>query len=830
MVSKVATRQPKRIDLEMISCHKALSTAAYVVVHMRKTVSTRGRIVCICWLTAGCLVSTFTLQSQAANRSWTGGGGSNNHWMTAANWGGTAPSPGDNLVFNGVSNAGNSSNYNDFPDGTVFGSIAINTAASQDYILGGNRIVLTNGISETAGGIGISQLAGFVDLNVTLGSNQTFTASHSLVFKGTLDMNGWILTNNNSGTITMAGLTTNSSGTDIVMIKTNSGTLTIASGGQFYMYETVIGQGSLVVDGVAHSEFFLENQSPVSLIIDGFVDGIDSGEFTFGTVSLSGAGTIARLDDDNAFTNTITPGDNGNPGILTMESFGLFTGPRTLLQFEINGTTPGTAYSQVVCSNYFLTVPTSFGSQQLSESCALNVYGSYLAVMGDSFLILNQTSNIPYLLITNGIFYDQPQNSIYEMTNGVSLAVKYDTNGVTLETVRVPSSPFVLWKGTAPPDLGEYGDRHWSTASNWAGGVLPTSGSHVEFTPYQITDIGNPSGGPPPPLTNNLSVGLSIASLLFTSNNYILYGNPLTITGGITNQTSSGTNASYIDVATAGPLPIEVDAGGTFVLGGSIDGSGTVSKEGGGTLMYTGTTMDSYVGTVVVDNGTLQVDGLFTDGSFTVNGGQLDGTGTISSVTMNGGTLKPGDSPGVLHIQGSLTMSAAATFKSELNSPVPGSGYGQLQVTGGVNLNGATLNLQPGYSVVPGTSFLIIINNSGSATAGTFAGLPEGATFQAGGQYFSISYKAGSGSNDVVVTRLNVPGNFKSIGLLSSNVVQLQGLGGSNVNYRIQSNTNLATTNWQNIGSVTADSSGNFQFNVSNLMSRPQQFFRTATP
>jgi hypothetical protein len=765
---------------------------------------------------------------RAANKTWTGGG-ANNHWMTAANWGGTAPSPGDNLIFNGVANAGNSSNFNDFADGTLFGSIAINTAASQDFILAGNRIIVTNGISETAGGIGISQLAGFVDMNVTLRSNQTFTATHSLVFKGTVDLNGIILTNNNSGTITMAGVTTNSSLTGATIIKTNSGALTIASGGQFYGGETFIGQGSLVVDGVAHGDFLMVNQSPVSVVIDGFVDGLDFSD-AFNTVSLSGAGTIARLDIDNGFTNSITPGDNGNPGILTMEAFGLFGGPRTLLQFEINGTTPGTGYSQVVCSNYFLTAPTTFGSQKLNESCALNAYGGYLPVMGDSFLILNQTSGIPYNVLTNGIFYEQPQNSIYDMTNGASLAISYDTNGVTLKTVRVPSSPFVLWKGIPLPDLSGYGDRLWSDTNNWAGGVLPASGSHVEFTPYQITDIGDPSGHPPPPLTNDLSVGLSIVSLVFTTNYYILYGNPLTITGGITNQFNSGTNASYIDVATAGPLSIEVDVGGTFILGGSLDGSGTTSKEGGGTLIYTGTTMDSFVGTVVVDNGTLQVDGSFTDGSFTVNGGQLDGTGTISSVTMNGGTLKPGDSPGILHIQGSLTMSAAATFKSELNSPVPGSGYGQLQVSSGVNLNGATLNLQPGFSVVPGTSFLIIINSSANATAGTFAGLPEGATFQAGGQYFSISYKAGSGSNDVVVTKLNPPGNFKSISLLNPGVVQLQGLGGSNVNYRIQSNTNLLTTNWLTIGSVTADGSGNFQFNVSNVTSFPYQFFRTATP
>lgn len=773
----------------------------------------------------GCLTFALPLHTRAANRTWTGGG-ANNHWMTSANWGGTAPSAGDNLIFNGVANTGNSSNFNDFPDGTVFGSISINTAASQDFILAGNRIVVTNGISETAGGIGITQLAGFVDMNVTLRSNQTFTATHSLVFKGTVDLNGFNLTNNNSGTITLSGVTTNSSvfGT---MIKTNSGTLTIASGGQYYIGGT-IEQGSLVVDGVADCQFIVVNSTPGSLVVDGFVDGVDMEARLSGAFSTSGTGTIARMSDDITGTNTLTPGDNGNPGILNLEAFQILTGPQSSLQFEINGTTPGTGYSQTVCSNYFLTA-SSFGSEEFAQSCSLKLFGSYLPQIGDSFLVINQTSGISYNINSNGLFFAQPSGSVIDMTNGASLTVIYDTNGVTLKTVRVPSSPFVIWKGIPLPDLSGYSDRHWSNTNNWAGGAVPTSGSQVEFTPYQVTPPANPFV-PPPPLTNDLSVGLSVSSLLFTTNYYILYGNPLTITGGITNQINFGTNASYIDVATAGPLSIEVDTGGTFILGGSLDGSGTTSKEGGGTLIYTGTTMDSFVGTVVVNNGTLQVDGSFTDGSFTVNGGQLDGTGTISGVTVNGGTLKPGDSPGILHIQGNLTMSAAATFKSELNSPVPGSGYGQLQVSSGVNLNGATLNLQPGFSVVPGTSFLIIINSSANATLGTFAGLPEGATFQAGGQYFSISYKAGSGSNDVVVTKLNPPGNFKSISLLNSGAVQFQGLGGSNVNYRIQSNTNLLTTNWLTIGSVTADGSGNFQFTVSNVTAFPRQFFRTATP
>ena len=52
------------------------------------------------------------------------GGGENNLWTTAANWAGDlAPSPGDNLIF--PAGVARLDNVNDFPTGTLFGSIAI---------------------------------------------------------------------------------------------------------------------------------------------------------------------------------------------------------------------------------------------------------------------------------------------------------------------------------------------------------------------------------------------------------------------------------------------------------------------------------------------------------------------------------------------------------------------------------------------------------------------------------------------------------------------------------------------------------------------------------
>jgi Ca2+-binding RTX toxin-like protein len=79
-------------------------------------------------------------------------------------------------------------------------------------------------------------------------------------------------------------------------------------------------------------------------------------------------------------------------------------------------------------------------------------------------------------------------------------------------------------------------------------------------------------------------------------------------------------------------------------------------------------------------------------------------------------------------------------------------------VNGAVILGGAVLDvsLLGGFEPSTGTAFTIIANDSDDAVNGTFAGLGEGAAFQSGGAWFTISYAGGDG-NDVVLTALAAP-------------------------------------------------------------------------
>lgn len=116
---------------------------------------------------------------EAATRTWAGGSGS---WTNPANWvGGVAPSPGDDLVFQG---AGFLTATNDFPAGTAFRSISI---VSGSWNLAGNAIVLGEG------GITAATRAGLA-LPITLSASQSWTFNAHSVVNGGTNSNGHTLT------------------------------------------------------------------------------------------------------------------------------------------------------------------------------------------------------------------------------------------------------------------------------------------------------------------------------------------------------------------------------------------------------------------------------------------------------------------------------------------------------------------------------------------------------------------------------------------------------------------------------------------------------------
>ena len=142
----------------------------------------------------------------------------------------------------------------------------------------------------------------------------------------------------------------------------------------------------------------------------------------------------------------------------------------------------------------------------------------------------------------------------------------------------------------------------------------------------------------------------------------------------------------------------------------------------------------------------------------TVSGGliQFDNSASAGPVTATGFGIVGCEGGGTDQIGNitDLTMQSGSTLQMAVYTA---SNYGQLNASGTVSLGGATLSLGWIYTSVTGDAFTIISNTGGGAVAGTFAGLPEGATFVQNGRTYQITYVGGTG-NDVVVTDLGAGG------------------------------------------------------------------------
>jgi len=201
---------------------------------------------------------------------------------------------------------------------------------------------------------------------------------------------------------------------------------------------------------------------------------------------------------------------------------------------------------------------------------------------------------------------------------------------------------------------------------------------------------------------------------------------------------------------------------------GATAGAGSVVVNGGGTLVLAGNS--NYTGTTTVTGATLVVNGSITDPIINA-GGVLSGTGAVGATTINsGGTLAPGPVGGV----GTLTINGPLTFNSG----------GTYAVT-----------------VTPSAASSATVSGTATLTGGTVQ-----TTFSAG-SYVTRSYtiltSAGLGGTTFSGVSGNVPVNFsESLNYTANNVLlnltaQLGASSGLNHN---QQNVATALNNFFNYG------------------------------
>jgi hypothetical protein len=131
-----------------------------------------------------------------------------------------------------------------------------------------------------------------------------------------------------------------------------------------------------------------------------------------------------------------------------------------------------------------------------------------------------------------------------------------------------------------------------------------------------------------------------------------------------------------------------VGSGGSVSASGNITGnisnSGSFSTPAGSTLNHSGTFTNSGTFTFGTGSTVHASNGFVQDAT-----GQLRGNGTLQGSLINGGRLAPGNSPGIIIINGDYTQTADGILEIEVGGKTTaGVDFDQVQVSGNASLNG----------------------------------------------------------------------------------------------------------------------------------------------
>ena len=192
------------------------------------------------------------------------------------------------------------------------------------------------------------------------------------------------------------------------------------------------------------------------------------------------------------------------------------------------------------------------------------------------------------------------------------------------------------------------------------------------------------------------------------------------------------------------------------VFSGLIQGSGSLSKFGSGTLTLT--RANTYTGSTTLYQGFLRVEN--RTGSATGSGNvtvyttaTLGGGGIISGhVQLEFGTLAPGTGATTLTVKKSLSLYGVQT--TYLWRVKTTSKKADKVIAGGVNLYYAPTfsGNAVGNATLPlGTTFTVIENTSSDPINGNFALLSDGGTISIGRNTYQANYEGGDG-NDLTLT------------------------------------------------------------------------------
>ena len=594
-------------------------------------------------------------------------------------------------------------------DMTINGNLIINSNLSGP----GNLVV--NGTADwNSGTISCSTT---ISAGSTINGNQgAKVLGATLTNNGTINFTGDGIPASGGGTLINNGVfnktVVSSTTTTMDLIWTNAGTINVLA-------------GELNYAGIGSRYFY---NTGVINISSGAIWN-NTGNYYHGGGSMAGAGSFnqsngtltldAGLVVPSTLTFNYTSGTTNGVGNLTVTDFtftnGAINGPGMLIA---NGTTTWIAGS-------------------LNRNCTIAAANTLNIVQGGK--TLGGT-------ITN--------NGIINFTgNGIDNGGGTINNNATINKTVVGSSQTsidLIWTnaGTINVLAGELnyagiGGRYfyntgvinissgaiWNNTGNYyhGGGSMAGAGSFNQSNGTLTLDAGLVV---PSTLTFNYTSGttngvgnLTVTNFTFT--NGTINGPGMLIANGTTTWLLGSINRNF--TISAGDILNLTSAsrslGGTLTNNGVINMDGYLSQAGSGliinnTILNKTTLSYSSIG-VVFTNNTL---------------GIIKGTGTLNftGTFTNNGTIAPGNSPGLLTVDGTQPFSASSTLAIQiLNTTGVGTGHDQMARSGNLTLNG-TLNVTE-LAVIPLSSFTIINLTSGIITGNfTTINLPFGYSITVG--------------------------------------------------------------------------------------------------
>jgi autotransporter-associated beta strand protein len=529
--------------------------------------------------------------------------------------------------------------------------------------------------------LGISGSAG----NASSTANMTFSGTGNTVNLGSVRRT---FTLGNSGSMTFGGAIAGSGGLTLTRDANGGGWFALSGSNTF--------TGGLTLDGVRVNA----SASDTAL---------GAGDVFLGGVT--GSNTTLNITSGVTLGNTVTFADGA--------------GGKTLANLGSNGTLTG------VVNNADSTGSNQIGAgtgRTFTLSGGLGGSGStdwyFGGTSGTSSLV--GTVRIGTANSYTGAGNTTIANSTVKLTAGDGLA----TNNLTLT-------------GTGTLDLGGNAQSITELTGDATSKIQSTGGQGT--LSVGNNDTSSIFGG------SILGSGVNNVALQKTgTGSFELTNSDNTFTGGVVVQegdlivSASTLKEQAVDLQVAdSSIEFKQSTSGTF--SGAISGDGSLTKTGASTLTLSGA--NTYAGATDVSGGGVVVDGSLGNTALTVRtGSRLGGSGSIGSsggalvAIQSGGSLAPGNSPGMLTVNGNLTMSLGSTYDYEV---VSGSiSADSVDINGVLSLNDTTLSLTNLGTYVANEKFTLFAYDS---LIGTFDGLADDTTFTAGGGNWLINYNDTTG-------------------------------------------------------------------------------------